>query len=1250
MNYNEFTRMAPIIKAVRFELLPCGRTREYLDAHNVLSSDIERKQNVEAVSDISDSFVREFIETLRGDYEWSKLYDVYNTPEFRQEAEKMKEKIASDINEKYIDYLNEYAKIHGISGKISFPSSAYIDDVLPVYASLSDKYNSREYAEKLLSLRRTSSTLFARTFSKYKVALFGTSGSSIAGRMIENILIAIGNKAIYDRYNDTIEFGDGEEVLGDIGNMNACMSQSGIDTYNELISGTYNSEGTKLKKGINERINEYNQCNPDAKIPTLRKLYKQIMTDSEPAFHVDVIESRAEFDKAFVTIKEMGDECGNKIGAIVKKLVGEYDANSVYISIRARREMSERLCDSWSYIDGVLEQAEIRRIKEEYCKEKGKIKNKLTQKEEKKVHTDIAMHISSISELDAILSDAGALSVAAYITDLFEGTVKKRNTAYNDVMRCTFWENDKKPQWIENESIRRYVDYVLEIANMVPIFVVDNSVVEADVDLRERIDELTDMRSNIIKMYNLIKNYLTKKTDCEAKKKSTVLMFGRSAHLNQSWLTVKEGCFGNADAAILEMDGRYYYMVSGAAKQRLAIPMLEESDTIKNESYYNCLYTKTSGHISMMLPKCTFASKQAKESYAKYDEQFEFEIVVGNNTMLVSKKMYDDYAAKTFRQNGEAKNVLINYAKEFISKHESYKGYDFSCLREAEEYSSYGEFCDEVDSITFRVVRKYIRKQLVDEAVENGNVYLFMISNHDMYKEDKRCKDKTSRRFRAIIEGMFSGDTSIIINNSPIIQYRPAVTAAEPTHPRGSMLVNKLTSAGEKIPDDIYRELYEYFNHRQDKLSDGALEYKDKAVVKPAEYDHIRELRYSREMFTITLSYTINKSVTSAVTGYSLNKRVNEQMRKQGYNVLTVIRGVDNLLYYYLCDAIGEKISSGSLNRVGNVDYQERLNSMGRERAYKQQKWNYDMGDKVAAAKEAYLNEICRVIISLAVKNNAIIVIDQINSKAKNRASAFDDNVYKKFESKLVSALSDCFDTAVPSVQTGGILNPYQLASSENVRGNQNGIVFYVSNALTRNVCPDTGFVNVFAYYKVCTISAKRACLERMKKIYYDKEIGEFRYDFSFADIGSVFLNTDMPETIDRVWSIRTHMTRYTYDAAARQYNELNGTTRLIEYAGRNHILLDSPIDVSELDNEGVKLFYDVFVAYINGFVHRDGGSYYVSPVTGWCSIGADYDEMIAKQTAVKAGVMIDRVLSANDAKKTAVTKSEWYDMLASLV
>ena len=137
-----------------------------------------------------------------------------------------------------------------------------------------------------------------------------------------------------------------------------------------------------------------------------------------------------------------------------------------------------------------------------------------------------------------------------------------------------------------------------------------------------------------------------------------------------------------------------------------------------------------------------------------------------------------------------------------------------------------------MDSIAFRVINRYVSKKLVDDAVERGNLYMFEISSLDMYKDSSRMKNIMALRFNQIMNGMFTGDKSIIINNAPQIRYRPVVIEKKDVHPVGSRLVNKNTTDGRTIPGDVYLELCAYYNGKKDSLSPEASLYNEKVSVK----------------------------------------------------------------------------------------------------------------------------------------------------------------------------------------------------------------------------------------------------------------------------------------------------------------------------------------------------------------------------------------------------------------------------------
>lgn len=1252
MNFNDFTKKSQVIKSARFELIPCGATRAYLEEHNVIENDIKRKNNVSLVKEISDDFIKEFL-TIIGNsvYDWTSLESAFGTPGYRSAAERVKTEIASDITTKFAAYVSARADEYGIE-KVVWPSAGFVENLLPIYANRTEKFCKMAYKNAISSLKNASTALFKGNFAKYNFIISGTQKGSVADRAFENFEIFEYNKALLGKYGEKLNLADKYECM--TGNARTCMntfiSQNGIDRYNNLVGAEYNASGECTAEGLNQIINKYNQENPDSKVPYLKQMHKQILIDAAPAFSTETIEDAAALKSSLDAVHELYAGIAENVKILVDNIGKLYLCKDVYVTNECKRDISNSLCGEWNYIENIQKFNIIEKLKKDYFTLKGKEKSVLTKKDEDVIKKVVKYQVMSAAEIDNILNEISSVDVKGYFSHLYSDCRQNADLAYDKMLNCKFWTVKAKPQWEENVFVQKYIDSALAMANIVNNFVTDAAKVNCNVDMAEQIEVLNVRRKELNKLYNLIRNYLTKKPEQDAKKAAAQLMFGRPNHLQQTWNNKQAGKFGNPDAAILEYDGIFYYMVSAAAEQKLGIPLVEKEGRDSRTDYYNYLSTKKCIKLSMGLPKQTFSSKKALDFYktaASDDEKFK--IPVGESTMIVTKRMYDNYNAKTFRTDEKAKIALIDFAKEFLSKDSSFKVYDFSSLKPSCEYATYGEFCNDVDAIAFRVECKYISKTAVDEGIERGKLYLFKINNQDMYKPREKCKDKTSLRFRAVIERMFDGDNSIIINNAPQIMYRPAIIERKDMHPVGSILVNKLTSDGRKIPDDVYREIYRYVNHRLNELSEEAKSYMSKVVTKKSTREHIKDRHYSREMFTITISYTINKTVTNPITAYALNKEILDKIKTQSFNIMTIIRGTDNLLYYYVCDSSGRRIEAGDLNTVGGVNYLERLTALEKERRTRQSKWDYSMENKVAEIKDTYLGQACNEIIRIAIRNNAVIVVDVISDKMKIMASFFDNKLYKKFEDRLVKALSDYTNVQLDDRVPGGMVNPLQLATGENLKGWQNGIVFFTTTAMTKNVCPETGFVNVFDTKNICTLNAKRKCLEAMNAIRFDKNEGIFEFIFSFNKIGSYFSQEEQPGNIDKVWTVKTFGTRVVRDNKCAR-KTLNGTAELSDYLKSENISVDKDVNVQQLNDVGVKLFFDVFNAYINGYAEKsDGESVYVSPITGWRNDGiVAYDEMTARRISQKAEYMIDRMLNGAKGTDAALSKVEWYEMLTN--
>lgn len=66
-NFDDFTKIYPLSKTLRFELKPVGRTLESITASGILEQDKQRANSYVKVKKIIDDYHKAFIETVLGD-------------------------------------------------------------------------------------------------------------------------------------------------------------------------------------------------------------------------------------------------------------------------------------------------------------------------------------------------------------------------------------------------------------------------------------------------------------------------------------------------------------------------------------------------------------------------------------------------------------------------------------------------------------------------------------------------------------------------------------------------------------------------------------------------------------------------------------------------------------------------------------------------------------------------------------------------------------------------------------------------------------------------------------------------------------------------------------------------------------------------------------------------------------------------------------------------------------------------------
>ena len=225
-------------------------------------------------------------------------------------------------------------------------------------------------------------------------------------------------------------------------------------------------------------------------------------------------------------------------------------------------------------------------------------------------------------------------------------------------------------------------------------------------------------------------------------------------------------------------------------------------------------------------------------------------------------------------------------------------------------------------------------------------------------------------------------------------------------------------------------------------------------------------------------------------------------------------RGERNLLYACVVNSRGEIVKQVPLNFVGNTDYHQLLAKKEEERMNSRKNWK--IIDNIKNLKEGYLSQAIHIITDLMVEYNAVLVLENLNFRFKEKQMKFESNVYQKFEKMLIDKLNFLVDKKLDKNANGGLFNAYQLTEKfTNFKDmkNQNGIIFYIPAWMTSKIDPVTGFTNLF-YIKYESIEKAKEFFGKFKSIKFNKVDNYFEFEFDYNDF------TDRAQGTRSKWTV----------------------------------------------------------------------------------------------------------------------------------
>lgn len=1163
--FNGFTNLYEVQKTLRFELKPVGNTQKMLDEAYVFEKDRIIKEKYNKTKQFIDRIHREFVnESLEGvsliDLKkyFTALEDWKNDKKnkeiqksLKKEEERLRKEIVNFFNKTAENWVKKKYPDIGLKKKdigILFEESVF-EILKKRYGNEEDSFLQDENGGFLKDENDKRISIFDEwkgfvgyftKFQETRKNFYKDDGTetAIATRIVnQNLKRFCDNledfKKIKSKIADFLEVEKSfDKLISEIFSLNfynQCLLQDGINFYNEILGGKNLDNGKKLR-GINEIINEYRQKNKSEKIPFLKLLDKQIL--SEKGKFLIGIEND---EKLFETLKIFYKMAEEKI-KIVKTLFSDfvlnsenYDLNKIYIS----KEAFNTIVYKWIVEARKFEELLYDAMKSDkptglnYDKKEGGYK----------FPNFIALNYLKIG-LENIASDEMFWKEKYYkdkenkegegfldknenawkqflqifnfeFNSLFESEIINKKGEKNkigyDVFKKDFESliNQKNFSIKNTESkiiIKNFADNVLLIYQMAKYFAVEKK--RAWVEEYDLGDFYTNPENgylefyknayeNIVQVYNDLRNYLTKKPYSVEKWK---LNF-ENPTLANGWDKNKES---DNSAVILRKGGRYYLGLMRKGNNKIFDDRNKNkfTENIKNGKYEKMVY-KYAKDISLGIPKSSTQVKDvANHFHSSINDYFLEEgssvgkfikplkiakrifelnnriyfkddlrksILRNNVDDKVDKKKYVKLFQKEFLALGGEKDIYkkalfdwINFCKDFLAVYPSCIFFDYSNIKSTQDYRSIEEFYKDVDMAGYIVSFQDISENYINQKNKNGEFYLFEIYNQDFAKGKTGNKNLHTLYF----ENLFSNEN--ISKNFPV----------------------KLNGQAE-------------------------LFFRLKSIeVKPEKRKFPREIiskkRYSEDKIFFHCPITLNRETGSI---FRFNDYVNNFLAdNKNINIIGIDRGEKHLAYYSVIDQSGKIIKIGSLNTVKGIEYASKLEKKAGDREQARKDWQEVEGIK--DMKKGYISQVIKELAELAIKYNAIIVLEDLNMRFKQIRGGIEKSIYQQLEKAFIEKLNFLVNKGEKNPeQAGHLLRAYQLTApftSFNDMGKQTGIIFYTQANYTSKTCPQCGFrKNNNKFYFENNIEKAKDVLRKMKSFEYNDKNQCFNLSYCLSDFAN---------------------------------------------------------------------------------------------------------------------------------------------------
>lgn len=1095
--FQDFTNLYSLSKTLRFELKPIGKTLEHIEQKEILKKDQELYISYQKMKKIIDNYHKDFIELALKDAELEELETFkllyFADPEVKKSNNFSKEieKVQTVLRKSICSNFKKNKEVENIYKKLF--NKDLFKDLLKDY--LKDESDLKE-VEKFEEF-----TTYFTGFHENRRNIYSDKEQStaIGYRLVhENLPKFLDNLETFDKVSHQeelfIKINAAINQISEVSNLknispslftlsgfNYVLTQKGIDFYNLLIGG-FTEEGGKKIQGINELINLHNQTKEkNERLPKMKPLYKQILSDRNSiSFLPDKFENGKEvvdsindfYLENLINYDVYEDNRSKSIFEEIKVLLSQlpnFDTSKIYIrNGKAISDISNSLFGNWSVITNALEKT----FTDNY---EGKRLSKLESDKDKYLkkpyfsisEIDNAIY-NCLDHFDIIRSKVSAtFSVCSYFNGFFDSQkpiavqIAEKYSCIKGLLNVDYAHDnplhqDKKAI----NDIKLFLDAILEAYHFIkPLNLETDSTLEKDNEFYSNLEPLITELAKIIPLYNKVRNFATQKPYSTEKVK---LNFDNSTLLD-GWDRSRE----TANLGVLLRKGGYYYLAIMDKKKN---KLFEKGTEPKSDEIYQKINYKLLPGPNKMLPKVFFSKK-----HIDYFSPSEEILTIRNHSSFTKGgQPQSGFVKKEFNIQDCWK--MIDFYKDSILKHKEWSRFNFE-FSPTEKYDSIDGFYRDVEHQGYKITYSSIDADYVDKHVNEGNLFLFKIYSKDFSPKSKGRPNLHTLYWKALFTEQNLTDVVYKLNGQAEIFYR-----------KRSINVNKtvIHNAGEKIQNKNPNSKNEY----------GLF-----------EYDIVKDKRYTVDKFLFHVPLTLN---FKAQQTDNLNFKVLNEIRKsQEVNIIGIDRGERHLLYLSVIDQEGTILHQESLNSIHNsgtksdTNYHNLLDKREKVRAESRVSWN--VIENIKELKHGYISQAIHKVISLMLKYNAIVVLEDLNTGFKRGRFKVEKQVYQKFEKMLIDKLNYLVIKDYPELNAGGLQKALQLTDDFKTfksLGRQSGFLFYVPAWNTSKIDPTTGFVNLLdTRYK--NISQSKKFFSTFRSIQYNKESNYFEFKINYNDFNS---------------------------------------------------------------------------------------------------------------------------------------------------